>query len=149
MWLPARLIFDSSAKQNLFPKSANWIRYSSQPPISYMNGRRMGSTVVCAAVAFAVGAYVGGQWSTRNGGKAGKPEPTSDHSDPASLRDENRRLREQLEQLRTTLSADQTQSTRAGRVDSEQSVRGEWRALANLKTQKIAQPRLTVVERPG
>lgn len=104
----------------------------------------MATRVIGAAVVFAIGTYIGGQWRARDSSKAGNPAPTSDQSALAGLRDENRRLREQLEQVR----ADRTQSL-SNKADAVPSVRSEWRALANLQTQKIAQSRLTVVGRTG
>src|SRR5687768_14360976 len=114
-----------------------------------MPGSKTGSIVIAAALTFAVGAYVGVQWRTPDANTVDDAAPMSDDSAFNRLRDENRRLREQLMQLRKMVRPDGTQSLMPEWAGSEQSVQGEWRALANLKTQKIAQSRLTVVSRSG
>jgi hypothetical protein len=108
-----------------------------------MTGRKLGSSVIAVALAFTVGAYVGVQWRARDGNTSKNLTP--DSSVLRSLRNENRRLSEQLKQLRTTVP----QSMMPEKAKPEQCVRGVWRALANLKTQQIAQSRLTVVSRGG
>lgn len=109
----------------------------------------MASAVLGALLALAAGVYVGAQWGARGAARAGDTAPASDDSALAALREENRRLSEQIEQLRTTAQPGRSQSMVPDRTDPERGVRGEWRALANLKRQKIAQPRLKVLGRPG
>jgi hypothetical protein len=111
-----------------------------------MTGRELISTAIAAALSFAVGTYVGVQWSTGYGKKADNAALRSEQFELQRLREENRNLRDQLERPEATVPSGGAQSMMP---QTDQGAQGEWRALANMKAQNIAQPRVTVVSRNG